>query len=338
MPDATLFDRAHAWAARREGPRRRTISGVAVDVVRNSVQDRVTGLAAEMAFWAVLSFFPLLVTIVALLGYAERVVGAEQIAEGQRAVVTALSLVFNADITTKVMDPLVGGLLRSERGGAALTGLVVALYLASRVFTATIRALDLAYRVGEGRGVIRQRLIALGFAVGFAVVAVVTLLVMVLGPLLGSGESIADRLGMGDAFSWLWQVLRWPVLLIAIVLFLACVYRFGPSVQTRLRACLPGAVLGVAVWTLASVGLQLYLAAGGGDATYAGSGGAAVALVGRVVGAMVALMLWVFLTALAILVGGELNAELARRRATAPTAAAPAVRPGSASETMRTRE
>lgn len=284
---------------------------MAVDLIRNTVEDRVAGLASEMAFWSLLSFFPLVVTMSALLGYAEAMVGAEQLERGRSAIVSALSVVFSADLIEEVIDPFVGGLLSGERGGLAATSLLITIYLASRVFTATIRSLDLAYRVEEGRGLLLQRLLAIGFAVGFVVVVVATLLLMVLGPLLGTGESIAERFGMGDAFALTWSLFRWPVLLAIMVVFLASVYLYGPNVENRFRHCLPGAILGVVLWTIASIGLRLYLQAGGSNVPTLDTGDASVALVGRVVGTLLAMMLWVFVTGFAILVGGELNALVA---------------------------
>ena len=328
MPEP-VASRVAAWAGRRSRRiRGRNPYALAVQLVRNTVEDRVTGLAAEMAFWALLSFFPLIITISALLGYAEALVGPEEIARGQVAIVSALSVVFNAELTAEVIDPFIGGLLTDERGGVALASLAVTLYLASRVFTATIRSLDLAYRVPEARGLVRQRLVAIGLAVGFVLVVVATLLLMVLGPLLGTGESVAAQLGLGEAFALMWSVFRWPVLLAIMVLFLSCVYRYGPNVRNRFRHCLPGAVLGVILWSLASVGLRLYLEAGGGPSPVLADASEAVAAVSRVVGTLLAMMLWVFVTGLAILVGGELNALLA-------PAVAPTVRSEGSSGTMR---
>jgi membrane protein len=316
LSDERFYERACAWAYRR----RARIAGhnpfvVTINVVRNSVEDRVAGLAAEMAFWAMLSFFPLLVTIAALLGYSERLIGPEQLERGQAAVVSAVSVVFTGELVREVVDPFIGGLLRAERGGIALTGLVAALYLASRVFAATIRALDLAYRVPERRGLVMQRLIAFGLAGVFVVVAVLTVLIMVVGPLLGTGQLVAEQIRLGRAFQAAWGVLRWPFLVAVLVTFLAMVYRQAPNVANRLRDCLPGAALGVAAWLLASLALRVFLAAGGGGAPAIDTEDQAVALVGRVVGTIVALMLWVFVTGLALLVGGELNAELARSQA-----------------------
>jgi membrane protein len=307
-----MRDTATRWAAaRRVRVAGRNPFEVAVRTMSEVIDDRVSGLAAEMAFFALLSFAPLLVTLGAALGYLERFVDAAEIAKGEQLVIRLVGTVFNEETTAEVFAPLVRGLLHSERGGLAITGLVVTLYLASRVFTATIRALDMAYDTPERRGALAQRLLAVGFAVGFVVAVTVTLGVLVVGPLLGVGRAAAGALGRESAFASIWGVGRWPVVVILVVAFLTSVYRFGPNVSHTWLQCLPGAVLGVILWLLASVALRVYLDAGGGGTTLRSSD-AAVALVGNAVGAVVAAVLWVYLTSIVILVGGELNAELRR--------------------------
>lgn len=316
------FNRVLAWAeARRPSDAGINPWAVTVRLVRNTVDDRVAGLAAEMSFWALLSMLPLMVTIAALMGYAERWVGSSELEQGRAVVVGALSVVFSRELINEVVNPFVGSLLTNGRGGIAATTLIVGLYLASRVFTATIRSLDLAYRVEERRGLVMQRLLAIALATGFVIVVVATLMVMVVGPLLGSGQSVADWMGLGVVFQALWTVARWPFLLLTMVAFLAAVYLWGPNVENSFRSCLPGAVLGVVTWTLASLGLRYYLAAGGGGTPAITTEDQAVALVGRVVGVLVAMLLWTYITGFAILLGGELNAELERsrgRRSSAP--------------------
>jgi membrane protein len=282
----------------------------------------VPGLAAEMAFFALLSFAPLLIATGAALGYLERIVGKEAVQQAEAAMVRALSVVFSTDMTAEVLAPLVQGLLDEQRGGIALTGLVVTLWLASRVFTATIRALDLAYDVPERRGVVTQRGLALLFALGAVVVVSITLAVMVIGPLLGGGHALAARLGLGDAFAAAWRVGRWPTLVVIVAAFLAWLYRVGPNVDNTWLRCLPGALLGVLLWILVSIGFRAYLAAGGSDTPQLGEEGEAVAMAGRVLGAVVASILWVWVSSIVILLGGVVNAELDRSRAQQSTAQA----------------
>jgi membrane protein len=309
-----IVRRAEAWADARETRLAgRNPWSVGVGTIRASLRDRVTGLAAEMAFFALLSLVPAVVALGASLGWLELVIGPEPVAQGREAVLTALAAVFNPQVTDEVMRPLVEGLLEEQRGGIAVSSLLVAFFLASRVFTATIRALDLAYNVEDRRNLLQQRILALVFAIGAVVLVPVVLVFVVVGPLLGGARGIAVRFGFGELFAALWALGRWPLLLVVAVLGFAAVYRFGPHVDNRWRDCLPGALLGVLLWLLASGGLRVYLRVAGEPTARFGAGEEAAALL-AVVGALVAVLLWMFLSSVALLVGGELNAELAAAR------------------------
>lgn len=305
-----------AWAC----DRRTRIAGynpweVAARLWRAVGADRVTGLAAEMAFFALLSLFPLLVAIGAGLGYLEDLVGPADISRAEEGVIRGVAVMFGTDLTGEVIEPFVRGVLGQQRGGLAVGSLVLTLYVASRVFTATIRALDLAYNVDERRGLIVQRGLAILFALGAVVVFVLMLAFMVVGPMLGGGRLLAARLRLGDAFAVAWSVGRWPVLVVLVIGFLSLLYWWGPHVDNRWRECLPGAVLGVVLWVVVSLSFRLYLQAGGGPQTpQFGDEQEALRLAGRLVGAVVASVLWIYLSGLSILVGGELNAELAALR------------------------
>lgn len=311
MPERVL-----AWASAR--PER--IGGynpfeVVARLWRAMVVDRVTGLAAEMAFFALLSVVPLVVAVGAGLGYLEAIIGAEGVEAAEEAMIDGLRVIFDPELTREVIAPFVRGLLGQQRGTLAIGSLAVTLYLASRVFTATIRALDLAYNADDRRGVIVQRGLAILFALAAVIAFVLMLGFMVVGPMLGGGRLIAEELGMGEAFALLWSLGRWPLLVVLVVGFLSLVYRFGPQVDNRWRDCLPGAVLGVVLWVLVSVSFRIYLEAGGGLQTPQFSDEEeALRIAGRLVGAVVASVLWIYLSGLTILVGGELNAELALMR------------------------
>ncbi len=287
---------------------------VATRTLRSCANHRVTGLAAEMAFFALLSIIPLLVAVGAALGYLSLVVDFGRLLTGKDLVVDVLRALFGPEITEEVLEPLVVQLLFGERGGLALSSAVITLYLASRVFVATIRALDLAYAVEERRGAARQRLIALVFAIGFVIVLALTVALMVLGPLLGNLRDVVGAFGLSTAFEFVWAVVRGPFLGLVVIAFLTVVYRFGPNVRHRWRHCLPGAVLGVVLWLLASVAFRLYLEAQAGRQTFGFV--PETETVGRVIAATVATVVWTFLTSLVILLGGEFNADLARERGT----------------------
>jgi membrane protein len=311
---AAPADRILAWAARR--PQR--VFGynpwqLGAHVVHTALRHRVTGPAAEMSFFAMLTLVPLTVAVGAALGQIQRFVGPEKIAKGQDAAISLVRVVISPRLTDGVVDPFVRAQLsQPQRGSAAIGGLLLTWWLAGRLFAATSRALDTAYHDQHQRLSAAQRLIALGFAFGSVVVVVLTLGIMVDAPFMDENQAV--EVGVSRALVTAWYIARWPVVLAVLVVFLLCLYRFAPSVRHAWRHLLPGAVLGVVLWILAAVAFRIYLAFGGGDPTGVVVSNAEVVLIGRAVGAVVATVLWTYFSSVAILVGNELNAELARLR------------------------
>jgi membrane protein len=312
-----VWDRALAWAARR--PER--VLGynpwqLGAHILRTAPRHRVTGPAAEMSFFAMLTLVPLTVAVGAALGQIQRFVGPEKIARGQDAAIGVVRMVISPKLTDGVVDPFVRAQLSQPKGGgAAVGGLLLTWWLAGRLFAATSRALDTAYHDRHARLAISQRLIALGFAFVSVVVVVLTLGIMVDAPFMD--EDVAVDIGVSRALIAVWYIGRWPVVLAVLVAFLLCLYRLAPTVRHAWRHLLPGALLGVFLWILAAVAFRVYLALGRGAPTGVVVNNAQVVLIGRAVGAVVATVLWTYFSSVAILVGNELNAELARLRAAA---------------------
>jgi membrane protein len=147
------------------------------------------------------------------------------------------------------------------------------------------------------------------------VVVVLTLGIMVDAPFLDEQRDLALEFGVSQALVTAWYLGRWPVVLLVLVAFLLCLYRFAPSVRHAWRHLAPGAVLGVLLWIMAAVAFRIYLALGSGAApTGVVVNDAKVVIIGQAVGAVVATVLWTYFSSVAILVGNELNAELARLR------------------------
>jgi membrane protein len=217
-------------------------------------------------------------------------------------------------VTDGVVDPFVRAQLSQQHGGAALGGLLLTWWVASHLFDATSRALDTAYHDRHRRQTLHQRLIALAFAFASVVVVVLTLGILVDEPFVDERRALADQLGLSHWLATAWLLGRWPVVLLVLVGFLLCLYRFAPSVRHTWRDLVPGAVLGVLLWILAAVAFRIYLAVGRGAPTGLVVSDERVVIVGRAVGAVVATVLWTYFSSVAILLGNELNAELARLR------------------------
>ena len=197
----------------------------------------------------------------------------------------------------------VRSLFEQSRGGLLTFATVGALVSLSGAFAVAVNALNLAHDATESRPYWRRRLLGLGMAVGTLVLGVLALGALVVGPLYGRGEQLADLVGLGPAFTFVWDVVRLPVTGLGLLLWALALLRVAPSRRLRWRDALPGALLATAAWALATVGFRLYLgfAAASNPVLGAFGGGAIV-------------MTWTYLLALGLLLGGELNAVLLQSR------------------------
>ena len=150
---------------------------------------------------------------------------------------------------------------------------------------------------------LRRRLLGLVMAVGTLLLAVLALTVLIVGPLFGRGQDLADLVGLGTAFAFVWDVVRLPAMGLVILAWTTAVLHLAPSRRVAWRDALPGAVLAALLWGAASAGFRVYLgvAAESNPVLGAFGGGAIV-------------MTWVYLLSLSLLLGGELNAVWVQRR------------------------
>lgn len=278
-----------------------TIRERAVRVARSMVTewgaDRVPDNAASVAFYAVLSLLPAFLALAAMLGPLDSLVGGDVAERAQERVLEFLGTVLTseADGTLEVARDL----FENERPGLLTFSVLIAIWTLSRSFAALVRALDVVYDLDERRSWFVIRATALVIAVGSVVAASLMLAAIVVGPLLGTGEQIADQVGLGEQFVFLWNVLRLPFAFMILVLWAGTIFHVAPDHHTPWRYDLPGAVLTGVLWLLFSAGLRLYLElAQAGNAVFGALGGALIVL------------LWFWLLSLAVLIGGELNQVL----------------------------
>jgi membrane protein len=308
-----FYDRAERWARQYPleiGGTRVTLLGLRI--VQSFLDVRVMGLAAEMAYYALLSVFPLIGALGASLGFLERFIGPAAVEQIEAAVLVSLDAVFSPEVTQEVIAPMVEGLLRQERTGFAIGGFFVSLFLASRVFRSAIHTLDEAYCVEERRGTVALWTLGLLFALGAIVTATTVLSMVVIGPLLGGGRAIAEWLGLGAAFETAWAIARWPTVFVIATGFLAVLYRVGPNVRNTWRQSIPGALFGMVALVLVAVGFRLYLELAGLESPEIRDAEEAVVVGAQVVGAGLATLLWLWLSGVVVLTGGVVNAELSR--------------------------
>jgi membrane protein len=282
---------------------------LSVRVVRRFVEVRVTGLAAEMTYYLILSLVPLVTALGATLGFLGDVLGRSSVRSMETALVSAVEAVLSPELAAEVAVPLVKQLLRQEQVGVAIGSVAGALWLGSRVFRAAMRALGDAYQVAERRRLPVLWGLSLVFTLAAVIVVALLLSLIVVGPLLGGGRWLADVLGAGEQFQQAWNLGRWPLVLFVGVVFLAWLYRVGQTADDSWRDALPGALLATVTLVALAAAFRLYVDVAGPQAPDISSGSDAVAVVGRFIGTALATMLFGWLASIVVLMGGVFNAE-----------------------------
>lgn len=263
------------------------------------LDDEMMDRAAALTYYSMMSLFPALFVVVALLG----LVGTEDLV--QRAVDYAREQGADATLANALADSLNGIVSRAsgQVGAALVIALAIALYGASGAFGAAGRALNVVLRIDDDEGFVHQKLKNLLWTLVIVALAIITLVSVFLGG--GLASDVFGWLGFGDELSRVWSYLRWAVAPLAAFAIYAIVFSFAPSVHPRrLRWLSPGAVLGVGAWIVATVGFSVYVR---NFASYGATYGAFAAAV--------ILLLWLWITNLCLLAGAELNAVLDERRA-----------------------
>ncbi len=269
------------------------------------VRHRIAGLAAEIAFFAILGAFPAVIVFAALLGSLDVLIGQSAAAATEEWLLERISGTFGDQNT---LDVTVAELFDRSDARVVTVGVAVAAYAASRGFVAVVRALNVSRGYHDQRSWLSTRLI--GFALTFLTLVAGTAVaaMVVVGPLLGGGSDLADRLGAGSAFSTAWDWLRWPVVVLVVVAWAATVYRIAPLHKLPWRHEIPGALVATVWWLGVSIGFGAYL-------SLASSGVNAVV---GVLGGAISLLLWLYLLAMGLLAGAELNRLLDLQRSRAP--------------------
>jgi membrane protein len=260
-------------------------------------KDQMTDRAAALTYYSLLSLFPALLLGVAALG-----------AFGQQGlIVDAADYLRQAGAPENTVNAVTSALESAqEQRGTAFTALVVAtatsLWGASGGFGAVGRALNVVWRVEEGRGFVRRKAHDIMWTAILLVLVVVLFVLIFLG-----GEVARDLLGtigLGETAASLWLILRWPAALVFAMLVYAIVYYAAPNVEVpRFQFITPGAVIGVIAWLVASAGFFFYVS---NFSSYSATYGAFAAAV--------ILLVWLWLTNCVLLLGAELNAVVDLRR------------------------
>jgi len=271
--------------------------GVLRRTVTEFRDDALTDRAAALTYYAVLSIFPALIALVSIVGlFGDPRATTDSLTE----IVEQVGPESAADTFKGPIEQVTSN--RATAGVLLFVGIALAIWTASGYVGAFGRAANAIYEVEEGRPFWKLRPLQLAITLAMVVMLALVLMALVLtGPL---ASAVGDAIGVGDTAVTVWDIAKWPVLLVVVILMFGVLYYHSPNVQLRgPRWITPGSILALVIWIVASAAFALYVANFGSyDKTYGTLGG------------VVSFLVWLWIGNIAVLLGVELNAELERER------------------------
>ncbi len=259
--------------------------------IKDSIQDDVPGIAAQLAYYFFLALFPALLFLVALASFFPLYSFTDQL-------MRLLAPMAPAAMLGLLRDQLAS---LSNRGDAGLMsiGLLMALWSSSAAMVSVIDAMNRAYDIEDSRPWWKRRLVAIALTIGLSLFILTSFGLIVAGPWLAN--FLGRELGLAPAFTLAWKIMQWPVVLLLASTGFGLVYYFAPDAEQEWVWITPGALVATVLWFLASLAFRYYAVNFGNYEEAYGT-----------LGAIILTLLWFFITGLAMVGGAELSAEIHR--------------------------
>jgi len=269
---------------------------IARKTLREFSKDQCPDLAASLTYYAVLSLFPALLALVSLLGVFGQ---AEKTTTALLDIVQRIAPGSTVDIIRQPIEEVTNS---PSAGFTLVIGILVALWSASGYVGAFARAMNRVYEVDEGRPFIKLRATMLGVTVvNVLIVAALGAMLVLSGPV---AEAVGNAVGLGGTFLTVWNIAKWPVMVLLVVAAIAILYYFTPNVkQPKFRWMTMGSFIALVVFVLASLGFAFYVA---NFSNYNKTYGA--------IGGVIVMLLWLWILNMSLLFGAEFDAETERGR------------------------
>jgi len=269
-----------------------TIRQLSLRVWHGINDDDVFGRAGQIAYGFLFAVFPLFIFLLAILG----LVAGPHSSIQQHLVMESTDAMPPA--AAQVVQHVLQETTRASGSGKLSFGLILTLLAATSAMTNVMDTMNSAYNVREARSFLRFRTIAVGLTVAIGILIIIALTIVLYGN--GIANSVGSFVGLSGVATWTWKIVQWPVAVFFLLLSFALIYYFGPDVEFPVWHWIsPGSVAGVFLWAVVSFGLRIYLHFFNSYSKTYGS-----------LGAVMILLLWFYVTGVAILIGGEVNAEI----------------------------
>lgn len=254
-------------------------------------KDDASGLAAQLAYYFMLSLFPMLIFILSLvpLFNIDRDSIISQISNNAPA--------DTASIITGIIDDVMG----NASGGLLSVGLILALWTASNGMTAMMNAFNVAYDVEDSRNFIVSKLLAVFFTLLIGITLPLTLVLFTFGQQIGN--LLFGPLGLDEQVRWVFSLLRTALPVLAVLIVFTIIYTLAPNVKIKFKSVIPGALFSTIVWILGSLAFGFYVS---NFANYSKTYGS--------IGGVIVLMLWLYISGFILIIGAEINAIVHQRK------------------------
>lgn len=256
---------------------------------REIVADDVLGLAARLSYYAFLALFPAILFLLALASFFPLSNIADDVGRSLAPFVSAQVLELIQEQMRRLAD--------NDDGGLLTFGVAGALWSSSAALVSIVSALNRAYDIEEGRPWWKVRLVSIALTMGVAVLVLFALSLILVGPDLAT--KLGQATGLGAPVEWAWLILQWPIVFALASSGIGLIYYFGPDADQDWVWITPGAVAATVLWLVVSLAFKVYVT---NFTDYEGTYGT--------VGAVIVVLLWFYVSGIAILVGAELNAEI----------------------------
>lgn len=261
------------------------------ELIKRFTSDEVPGLSAQLSYFFLLSLFPFLIFLITLLGY---------LPISQEDVLNTIKQ-FAPGESMQLINDTLNQILNDKNGKLLSFGIIATLWSASNGINAIVRAFNKAYDVEESRSFFVSRGMAILLTIAMVFVIIVALLLPVFGKEIGL--FIFSHFGVSAQFLTIWNTMRWLVSGVILFIVFTALYFVAPNKRLHLKDGIPGAIAATIGWIAVSLAFSYYV---GNFANYSATYGS--------IGGIIVLMVWLYLSGMIIILGGEFNALLYKRK------------------------